>query len=234
MSPVPGTVLDLWEAGVPQTPAVRAILMLEAAGEPDVAGWTVGDRDLALLRAYCDTGRGIAALAGCPGCGAVLDVSLDTSALPGGRDGAVTVAEGEYAVTAHPPTVGDLQALSPTEDVESSRRLLLTRCVVSATFAGEEIAADELPPDVVHRVEVALGEADPAADIQLALVCPDCETTWSELLDPVVFAWSTVESAARRLATDVHTLAHAYGWSEREILALSPFRRHLYLSAAQP
>lgn len=234
MSPVPTTLLDVWEAGLPQTPAARAVLMLEAAGEPDVAGWTVGDRDVALLRAYCDTGRGIAALADCPECGEVLDVSLDPSALPGGRDGAVTVTEGEYAVTAHPPTAGDLQALSPTEDVESSRRRLLTRCLVSATYAGEGVAADELPADVVHRVEVALGEADPAADIQLTLVCPECETTWSELLDPVVFAWSAVESAARRLATDVHALAQAYGWSEQEILGLSPFRRHLYLSAVQP
>ena len=39
---------------------------------------------------------------------------------------------------------------------------------------------------------------------------------------------------ARRLATDIHTLAHAYGWSEEQILQLSPFRRHLYLSAVRP
>ncbi len=234
MSPAPTTLIDVWEAGLSQTPAARAVLMLEAAGESDVAGWTVGHRDLALLRAYCDIGRGIAALADCPGCGEMLDVSFDPSTLPAGREATVTVTEGGYAVTARPPTVGDLQALSPTEDVESSCRLLLSRCVVSATSAGEDVTADELPADVVHRVEVALGEADPAADIELALVCPGCETTWSEFLDPVGFAWSEVESAARRLATDVHTLAQAYGWSERQILALSPFRRHLYLSAVQP
>lgn len=239
MNPGPTTVLDLWEAGLARTPAARAVLLLEAAGEADAGGWPVGRAHLALLVAWCGTGPGLEALADCPGCGAVVDVSVDAGALSGGlfdgladgTAGPVTVVDGEYVVTARAPTIGDLESLSPTDDVESLRWQLLARCVDTATAGASSVAADELPGHVVDLVEAALDEADPAADLRLALRCTDCGTTWSESLDPLALAWSAVEGAARRLATDVHALAHAYGWSETEILALSTFRRHLYLSA---
>ncbi len=231
MNPAPATVLDLWEAGLPRTPAGRAVLLLEAAGQEDAAGWPVGRGHLALLATWGETGRGLEALADCPGCGAVLDVAVDPRALPAGTGGPITVLDGDFTVTARPPTMRDLEALSPTDDVESLRRQVLARCVQTATAAASPLTADALPAHVVDRVEAALDEADPAADLHLALSCPECGTTWSESLDPMALAWSAVERTARALATDVHTLAHAYGWSEAEILALSPFRRNLYLSA---
>ncbi|HUD55174.1 MAG TPA: hypothetical protein VMR02_08095 [Terracidiphilus sp.] len=42
-------------------------------------------------------------------------------------------------------------------------------------------------------------------------------------------ALTQIEARARRLLYEVHTLAAAYGWSEREILSLSAPRRALYL-----
>jgi hypothetical protein len=114
------------------------------------------------------------------------------------------------------------------------RWFLLERCVCSAARDGRDLPVADLPGDVLELVEIALDEADPAADIRLELTCAECRAAWTETLDPVVFAWSAVESAARRLATDVHLLAHSYGWSEEQILGLSPFRRHLYLSAVGP
>ena len=39
-----------------------------------------------------------------------------------------------------------------------------------------------------------------------------------------------VEMAARRLLPEVHALASSYGWSEKEILALSPARRRSYIA----
>jgi hypothetical protein len=50
-----------------------------------------------------------------------------------------------------------------------------------------------------------------------------------ESLDPVTFFWSELQATARRILLQVHTLASAYGWSEREILGLSDTRRSLYL-----
>jgi hypothetical protein len=74
-----------------------------------------------------------------------------------------------------------------------------------------------------------MAEADPQADVQLALSCPDCGHSWLAAFDIVSYFWSEVNSWAQRLLGEVHTLASFYGWSERDILAMSPVRRHIYL-----
>lgn len=228
------TVLDLWEAGLTMTPASRAALLLQATGETELSSWPVGRRDQALLENYCSGGRTLDAVAECPECGTALDVAFDPGALGGAADAdTVTIEINGYLVRARPPTTGDLQALPAGTHVETLRMTLLERCVLTATHQRAPVTARELPGDVVAAVETALDNADPAADIRMALTCADCGASWSESLDPVLFAWSAVEASARRLATDVHALAHTYGWSEHEILALSPFRRHLYLSAVR-
>ena len=229
------TVLDLWEAGLQVAPAPRAVLLLQATGEDYISDWSVGRRDRSLLERYCAAAGTIEAITECPACGATMDVSLDPRRLAAGEvRSQVTVEHEGYVVSARPPTVADLQHLPPHGDEETMRWFLLERCVGSAARDGERVGVGDLPDDVVDLVERALDEADPAADIRLDLTCEECRTAWTESLDPVVFAWSAVESSARRLATDVHLLAHSYGWSEQEILALSSFRRHLYLSAVGP
>ncbi len=47
--------------------------------------------------------------------------------------------------------------------------------------------------------------------------------------DILSYLWTEIEDWAQRLLVDVHTLAVSYGWSERDILALSPRRRRMYL-----
>jgi hypothetical protein len=74
-----------------------------------------------------------------------------------------------------------------------------------------------------------MAAADPLAEIVLNFQCPACEATCHESLDLPTFLWAELEALARRLVMDVHALASAYGWSEREILALSDTRRRLYL-----
>jgi hypothetical protein len=228
------TVLDLWEAGLSMTPAARAVLLLEASGEARVAAWPVGRRNQTLLDHYCIGAWAREAVADCPVCGSTVEVAFDRLALNGSAvDSPVRIEVGDYCVTARPPTVGDLAALPAEAGLAEMGRFLLGLCIVEAVHDGEQVGVGDLPGDVVASVEDALDEADPAADIRFQLTCEDCGATWAEWLDPVVFAWSAVERAARRLATDVHTLALAYGWCEEEILRLSPFRRHLYLSAVR-
>jgi hypothetical protein len=41
-----------------------------------------------------------------------------------------------------------------------------------------------------------------------------------------------MDARARALLAEVHSLARAYGWTEPEILALSPQRRAAYLEMA--
>jgi hypothetical protein len=74
-----------------------------------------------------------------------------------------------------------------------------------------------------------MAEADPLADIQIAISCPACAQGWRAAFDILTFLWSEIEAWAWRMLSDVHTLASAYGWCERDILALSPTRRQFYL-----
>jgi hypothetical protein len=230
------SVLDLWEAGLTMTPAARAVLLLQAAGHADVTDWPVGRRDQALLQSYCTSPGSLAAVAECPACGTVLDLVLDAGALTTApvEVSVVTVEVDAYRVVARPPTAGDLAHLAAHTPVADRYAQLLARCVLEAQHEHTPVDPGALPEAVVAAVEAALGEADPGADLRLTMSCVECGTEWAESLDPVRFAWSAIEVSARTLATDVHALARAYGWSEGEILELSLFRRHLYLSAVQP
>jgi hypothetical protein len=74
-----------------------------------------------------------------------------------------------------------------------------------------------------------MAEADPQAEVRIALSCPGCSNQWSSVFDIVAFLWGEIEDWAQRLLLEVHALASAYGWSERDIVAMGPRRRRFYL-----
>jgi hypothetical protein len=82
---------------------------------------------------------------------------------------------------------------------------------------------------VLQPRDVGPGAADPLAEIVLEFECPECKECFTETLDLASFLFSELDGRVRRLLLDVHTLAGFYGWSEAEILALSPARRNFYL-----
>ena len=49
-------------------------------------------------------------------------------------------------------------------------------------------------------------------------------------LDVPGLVWDEVDAVARRLVDEVHALASAYGWAERDILAMGAARRAAYLA----
>jgi hypothetical protein len=61
------------------------------------------------------------------------------------------------------------------------------------------------------------------------LNCSSCGHKWEAPFDIVAFFWTEINAAAHGLLREVHALASAYGWTESEILALSPARRRCYL-----
>ena len=72
-------------------------------------------------------------------------------------------------------------------------------------------------------------QQDPGADVRIELNCPVCHHNWTACFDVTTYLWGEIEDWAGRLLADVNALAQAYGWSERDILALSPVRRQLYV-----
>jgi uncharacterized protein (UPF0212 family) len=236
LSPV--ELLESWERGSSATPAEQAVALLSAVGS-QALDQPVGVRDSGLLELHEVTfGPELEGVAACPACGERLDVALDAHEL---RSPAVGVEpatgpflleEGGYVVSFRLPTSRDLLALSDRREAEAAPRFLLERCLLSVTVDGRQVAAEELPASIAESVAGLMAEEDPAADIRLAMSCPECGHEWAAAFDIVAFLWEKVDAWAKRLLLEVHTLASAYGWSEEGILAMSPARRGIYLELA--
>ncbi|TIC88288.1 hypothetical protein E8D34_04935 [Nocardioides sp. GY 10113] len=227
-------LLAAWERGQALWPGHpgRIDEVLRALGVEDPGGRPLGGRNRLLLagRALLFGARA-ELVAHCPACGEELEAEVSVVDLleraPGAEDAGTAVRIDGYDVRLRLPTGADLAGL-PGE-VDAATALLLERCVLSARRAGEPVAAAELPPDVVDAVDRALAEADPASELGLTVICPACAGTSRLALDPAALLWEELDAWAWRLLAEVHGLATAYGWSEAEVLRLSPARRQAYL-----
>jgi hypothetical protein len=232
-------LLAVWERGLAQTPAGRTQVLLAAAcPETPSEALSIGQRDARLLALREQTfGPQLDACARCPACAESLELSFRAEdvrvpAVEVPREFAVQ--RSGYELRFRLPTQADLEEVCGRGDVPTARMRLLERCLLTARRSGLDVAADQLPEDVVQAVDQAMAAADPQADVRLALACPACGHQWQEVFDIGLFLWSEVHSWALRLLREVHTLATAYGWSEADILALSPQRRRMYLELVSP
>lgn len=231
-------LLGVWERGLAQRPAERALTLLAAAcpeTSPDaLASMTVGQRDAGLLalRKWA-FGSELAGVVVCPGCGERLELNFGIEDIRVGSEaepeGGMSLTACGYELRFRLPNSLDLIALEEQADPDRSRLLLFRRCLLSARRDGEEEFTDQLSADVIDAVAECMAEHDPQADVQLAGACPLCGYQWRGVLDIVSFLWSEIDAWAQRLLREVHILASTYGWHERDILALSPCRRQLYL-----
>lgn len=232
-------LLSLWESGLSSTPSARALDVLRSVSGSDPGAQTVGRHDAALLALYADSfGPVLDAVADCPGCGQGLDIALPVQALgsAAAQSDTVRVETDGYVVLCHVPTVAEVAALSDemaTGVTASSAAAdaLLSACVDSAWYEGAPVEAGDLPGHVREEAEGAMARAD-RAEIRVNLTCPSCGCQWVEILDLAIFVCTGLDRAARCLVDDVQTLAASYGWSERDILAMTPARRRLYLTAS--
>jgi hypothetical protein len=86
----------------------------------------------------------------------------------------------------------------------------------------------DLPQHALDALSQQIEKLDPQAEIRTALTCPACSHQWEVLFDIAGFLWTEINNWAERTLRSVNLLASAYGWTEREILSLSPVRRQLY------
>jgi hypothetical protein len=232
-------LLSAWERTLSVARPWREVVLLSGtSGEPAdrLARLPVGERDRRLLdlrvhvfgsRLECETA--------CPDCGARLELELTAD---------------EIRLPAHDLKPSDLRwtgegtdltfRLPDSFDVAASREsardpeeLLLSRCVVTASRGGAPVDGGSLPPAVRDRLAARMAELDPQADLLLRLTCPACAHPWEAVFDPAAFLLMEMDAWAARVLAEVDRLARTYGWSEAEILALTPFRRRRYLELAQ-
>ncbi|MGF0173453.1 hypothetical protein ACQF36_23975 [Streptomyces sp. Marseille-Q5077] len=231
-------LLATWEAGLAEAPTGRALLLHRTA-RPDVDAATlpvlpVGEREadlFALRRALF--GERMQVRLGCAACGEDMEFDLDAGEFArslSGRDGpgdsVVRVQQDGWDVEFRLPGAADLTAAARAAD---PRGALLARCLVSAARAGAAVPAEDLPVPVQRRIAEAVEAADPGADVTLNIACPECGEATRAELDIASYLWTELDTWARDLLLDVHLLATSYGWSEPEIMALSPLRRRYYL-----
>ncbi|MFJ9415749.1 hypothetical protein ACIRPT_16465 [Streptomyces sp. NPDC101227] len=239
----PAELLATWEAGLAQQGGGRALLLHRAArpgaGTDALLSVPLGERaaDLfALRRALFGDRMQVKTDCADADCGAAMEFELDAGELGAARprvpEGGLRVEEGEWVVHFRLPGPADLAAVSAAVDPGDARRMLGSRCALSALRAGRAASDGELarlPEPVLKRFAEVAEEADPAAEMTLNIACPECGAATPAELDIAAYLWTELDAWARDVLLDVHLLASAYGWSEPEILALSPLRRRYYL-----
>lgn len=231
------TWLATWEHSHSLPPALRPCALLApllANGQAAAECLPLGQRDASLLDLYAALfGPELQATASCQCCGEHLELNLDCRAL---RLAAPMPADElqlqwqDVQVRYRLPDSRDLAALAQAGGEAQARNLLLQRCIERASRADEELQAPALPAELLEQLAEAMSAADPQAVTELLLSCPACNTQWPELFDIGAFLLERLGHWAERQLDQVHLLAQAYGWSEAQILALSPMRRAHYLS----
>jgi hypothetical protein len=234
-------VIDLWEA-VEGLPPVERPLALAAAAEPNLGSYELshlplGRRDARLLQLRPgEAGRPLEATATCPRCGEECEFSLDVDVLldsqPDSRPPHPVELDG-YIAAWRSPDSRDVAAAAETGDPVAAERVLLERCIESVDGPSGPIAVAAMPAVVREAVALAMGDADPLAEVLVDLVCPACETEFATVLDLASYVWAELNGEARRLMREVAVLARAYGWTEAESLSLGEGRRAAYLELAE-
>lgn len=229
-------LLATWEAGLTAGGETRALLLHSAArpraGTDDLLSAPVGSRDADLyaLRGALFGDR-MDVRVTCGECAEEMEFDFpvhDVVGTPPPADTPLEVAADGWTVRFRLPTAGDLAEVERTAP-ERAGAALIGRCVLDATRGGDPVPADALPQHLRQRVAEAAAAADPCADVRLNVACPACGHRATADLDIAAYLWTELDAWARGTLLDVHLLAAAYGWSEPDILALSPLRRRYYL-----
>lgn len=231
-------LLNIWEFGIVQHPLDRALTILKLAfpeqSRQELATLSIGQRDAHLLSIREQFfGSQLNGYVECPQCSERLEFSLSTQEVR-----TETVSDSsefsrridDLVLNFRPPNSLDLvTVLTCNDDMQKARLSLVKNCLVAAKRGEKVLSVEELSEGEIEQFATILAESDPQAEILLNFNCPNCGYEWQEILEIISFFWQEICAKVKRILQDVHTLALAYGWSESEILALSPTRRQLYL-----
>jgi hypothetical protein len=211
----PARLLSAWDAAAGLPRAARGASLADAALDLPIS-----DAAALALQAYADAfGATADCVLECPACGQELDVSVPLAELDARGGGEAAVAE----LTVRAPTTRDLLAARDGDE-------LLARCVSEDGAPVDPAALDGERRDAV---DAAAEDLAGLAAIVVRAECPDCGAEASAPLDPGLLLWERVASAVPAALGEVAELALAFGWSEREVLALTPLRRRAYLELAR-
>ena len=233
-----GALLTLWEAALGQAAGTRGDALLRASPEGAPSARTLGERNARLLDLHSRLfGSELELLSQCPACHTVAQFSGNCDALAARMRGLAEAPAHRLEALGHVvefrlPDSADIASATSVEDTEEFVQLLLDRCVLACTCEGADVAVRHLPGPVLDAVSQQMHALDPGASVSFALDCPQCAARWEAPLDVGEMLWQKVRADAERMLLDIDALARSYGWTEREVLGLSPLRRAAYLQMA--
>ena len=230
----PEMLLAMWEHGLGQPQWARADALLERAPATTRAR-TLGERNVRLIELHARLfGPTMDLLSHCPACGTAAEFSSDCEALAAQMQVVDETPSHRLDAQGHVidfrlPDGADLAAASCEEAPEDVAQHLLDRCVLACTHDGVSVPVRTLPVPVLDALSQRMETLDPGASVSFVLECPQCAARWDAPLEVGQMVWQKVQAAAERLLLDIDTLARAYGWTEFEVLRLTPIRRAAYL-----
>lgn len=238
-------LLRVWDQGRERHPVERALLLIAAScpnlSRGQLAALTAGQRDALLLSLRERTlGSELQLYTECPECAEKLELGLSTEQLryrtaPMDKDGAPLATAAQelftqgYKLRFRLPESRDLIRVARCGKPREAYGLLLESCVISAEHDGRAVSAAELPIEVREQLAKAMVAQDPQSEVLMLWHCPACQHEWEDLFEISTFFWTELHDQVRRLLSEIHTLALAYGWREADILAMSAWRRQSYL-----
>lgn len=231
-------VLDIWEQanGKEIEAQTQLLLSLSESGAPvePLSNLTIGERNHRLLELRQQLfGSKIEAYVECPKCNQALDLAFFIDQLGfdhvRGLPAEQVIESGAITAMVSLPNGHDLIALANVETAEKGRELLFSRCLSDLRKDGHAVEVSELDENDLSSLETLIAELDPRMELLFNLSCPACENQWQAPFEVDVYLWHEFDTYVRELLEDIHLLARAYGWSEKEILAMSEKRRRYYV-----
>lgn len=223
-------ILALWERGAGLGRWARDEALLATIGPTPQALGARNAMLLALRGTLFD--RAWPLRSRCPGCNTDCEFEVDCVALADELSAGSMAARGmalELAgkpIELRAPTALDMKAVGQTADAGHAARALLARCM------SGDLLPDALEDQAVEELDSHLERLDPGAVVSFALQCPSCNRDWSAAVDVGEAVWTELRRAAEQSLIEVDALARTYGWTEGDVLRLSPVRRAAYLQLA--
>jgi hypothetical protein len=172
-------------------------------------------------------GPTLAACTECPECGERLELEFNATELgdrsPSDRPVYTSTDGRRFRL----PNVGDLVAIAGIDNRDLAARHLFERCSLDGP------AHDTDPTAAFEEVDERLEALAADRGVHFELSCAACGRQSRHPLDPGEFLWGEIVNHAASLLDEVHRLASAYKWPERDILAMSGARRAAYLSRVE-
>ncbi|MEX6688174.1 hypothetical protein QTN47_11745 [Danxiaibacter flavus] len=229
-------LLQVWENGLQHSQTDRSLALLQYASSKDdtnPATLSIGQRDARLLQLRkWMFGSKLLNTAVCPSCGEKVEWENDVNDFMLQHSHATSdfqIKVDDFELRFRLPVSADIKQVQKGCTDEENELILLRQCLLEIKRDNEPCLVEDLPRYVLDALEERISKEDAQADITVLLTCPACAHEWLSHFDIQSYLWTEINAWAKNMVQEVYVLARHFGWSEHDILNMSPQRRQLYL-----